>query len=69
VKVVRPQRLLPVVTIVWGGVVLANGFIQNYGSLIGLRCVIRSLSISPDNGQDREEALRTNDLHDLGRPA
>ncbi|GAA5920932.1 hypothetical protein JCM3775_004011 [Rhodotorula graminis] len=39
-KSVRPSILLPAVTVVWGGVVLGNGFITNFPSLIALRLVL-----------------------------
>lgn len=39
-KSVRPSRLLPVVTIAWGAVVLGNGFIKNYASLVACRLIL-----------------------------
>ncbi|CDR35625.1 RHTO0S01e03532g1_1 [Rhodotorula toruloides] len=39
-KSARPSVLLPAVTTVWGAVVLGNGFIHNYASLVALRLVL-----------------------------
>ncbi|BGP27191.1 MFS nicotinic acid transporter [Rhodotorula toruloides] len=39
-KSARPSLLLPAVTTVWGAVVLGNGFIHNYASLVALRLVL-----------------------------
>ncbi|GAA5950096.1 hypothetical protein JCM10213_001856, partial [Rhodosporidiobolus nylandii] len=39
-KVARPSRMLPTVVILWGAVVVGNGFIKNYASLIALRLIL-----------------------------
>ncbi|BGP51251.1 hypothetical protein JCM10450v2_007180 [Rhodotorula kratochvilovae] len=40
IKSARPRYLLPAVTVIWGGVVVGNGFIKNYASLVALRLVL-----------------------------
>jgi hypothetical protein len=36
----RPSRLIPACTIIWGGVVVGNGFAQNYGTLLACRLLL-----------------------------
>ncbi|GAA6023149.1 hypothetical protein JCM10207_005743 [Rhodosporidiobolus poonsookiae] len=45
-KVLRPSRMLPTVVVLWGAVVLGNGFIKNYDSLIALRLILGFLESS-----------------------
>lgn len=39
-KTVKASRMLPAVVIAWGAVVLGNGFIKNYPSLIACRLIL-----------------------------
>ncbi|GAA5995273.1 uncharacterized protein JCM10292_005069 [Rhodotorula paludigena] len=39
-KTVKPSILLPTVVVIWGAIVLANGFIENYASLVAFRLVL-----------------------------
>jgi len=39
-RTLRPSRLIPACTIIWGGVVLGNGFAQNYGTLLACRLLL-----------------------------
>ncbi|GAA6042418.1 hypothetical protein JCM8097_008443 [Rhodosporidiobolus ruineniae] len=45
-KILRPSRMLPIVVVLWGGVVLGNGFIENYASLLALRLLLGLLESS-----------------------
>lgn len=39
-RTLRPSRLIPACTIVWGFVVLGNGFAQNYATLLACRLLL-----------------------------
>lgn len=35
----RPSRLIPGITLLWGAILIGNGFAQNYATVLALRLV------------------------------